>query len=97
MSEKSKLDPALFARLSRLELTEGERERYAKEFVRLFEYFNQIRDVDTTGVEPMVYPTDQQHRMRADQIVPPVGREILKNAPSAEGGEFFRVPKVIEQ
>jgi aspartyl-tRNA(Asn)/glutamyl-tRNA(Gln) amidotransferase subunit C len=96
MSEKPSLDPAVFARLSRLQISAEEASRYAKEFERLFEYFNQIATVDTSGVEPMVYPLDPAHRLRDDQISAPPGREILRNAPSVEGGEFFRVPKVIE-
>lgn len=95
MVENPRLDPAVFARLARLELTSEELARYGREFEHLFEYFNQIRAVDTTGVEPMVYPTDQQHRTRGDVPGAPIGRDILKNAPSTDG-EFFNVPKVIE-
>ncbi|MBI3817561.1 MAG: Asp-tRNA(Asn)/Glu-tRNA(Gln) amidotransferase subunit GatC [Planctomycetes bacterium] len=96
MSEGPSLDPAVFARLARLELSDEERRRYAKEFESLLNYFNQIREVDTTGVEPMVYALEASLRARADAIAPSVGREILKNAPATEGGEFFSVPKVIE-
>lgn len=95
-AERTTLDSAIFARLARLELSPEERERYQKEFETLFSYFNQIRSVNTDGVEPMVYPTEQTLRFRADQTVPPPGREMLRNAPATEGGEFYRVPKVVE-
>lgn len=97
MSDTPSLDPKVFARLARLELSAEETARYAAEFERLFGYFNQIRDVDTTGVEPMVYPLDPEHRMRRDVAAAPTGREVLRNAPSVENEEFYKVPKVIEQ
>ena len=92
-----RLDPASIARLARLELTEEELARYGRQFETLLRYFDQIRSVDTAGVEPMVYPLGVRNVERPDEPRPSWPREeILSNAPAAHGGEFFRVPKVIE-
>ena len=90
-------DPAIYARLARLELSPEEHARYAREFQTLLEYFGAIARVDAAGVEPMVYPLEQHLRMRPDEARDSGAREaILGNGPSVANGEFFRVPKVIE-
>ena len=92
-----KLDPLAVARLARLALTPEELARYGREFEQLLAYFDAIRGADTSGVEPMVYPLDRRNVVRADEPRPSTPREaILGNAPAQEGGEFFKVPKVIE-
>lgn len=91
------MDPAVVARLARLDLTDDEKARLRREFDGLLRYFAQIQSVDTTGVEPMVYPVPLQNVLRDDLVRPSTPREeILRNAPGAGGGEFFRVPKVLE-
>lgn len=91
------MDPAVVARLARLDLTDDEKARLRREFDGLLRYFAQIQSVDTTGVEPMVYPVPLHNVLREDAPRPSTPREeILRNAPGAGGGEFFRVPKVLE-
>lgn len=92
-----RLDPAAVARLARLDLTPEELERYGKQFETLLRYFDAIRSVDVSGVEPMVYPLDRRNVLRDDAPRDTAPREeILRNAPASHGGEFFRVPRVIE-
>lgn len=90
-------DPAVFARLARLELTEEERVRYAREFETLLRYFGAVAQADTAGVAPMLYPVEQGLRTRPDAERDAGMRDaILGNAPPPRSEEFFRVPKVIE-
>ena len=92
-----RFDPRVFARLAKLELSADEESRYAREFGVLLEYFSAISRVNTENVEPMVYPIVQAHRERPDEPrLLENAKEILANAPGVDGGEFFRVPKVIE-
>ncbi len=91
------VDPEAIARLARLALDPDELARLRKEFDGLLRYFAAIQSVDTTGVEPMVYPIDARNVLRPDEASPSMPREdLLRNAPAQEGGEFFRVPKVID-
>jgi aspartyl-tRNA(Asn)/glutamyl-tRNA(Gln) amidotransferase subunit C len=95
--DAARFDPAVFARLARLELSPEERDRYAREFGVLLDAFGVISKVNTDGVEPMVYPIAQAHRARPDEARPCDGAaSLLANAPGSGGGEFFRVPKVLE-
>jgi aspartyl-tRNA(Asn)/glutamyl-tRNA(Gln) amidotransferase subunit C len=82
------------AKLARLALTDEEKAMYAEQLARIIENFNELKDVDTTGVEPLAQPLAIANVMREDEIVAPPGRDVLlRTAPSAENG-YFRVPKI---
>jgi aspartyl-tRNA(Asn)/glutamyl-tRNA(Gln) amidotransferase subunit C len=84
------------AKLARLALTEDEKVLYAQQLGKIMEYFDQLKAVDTTGVEPLAHPLPVTNVMREDVVVTPPGRELLlKNAPDQERG-YFRVPKIGE-
>ncbi len=71
------------------------------EFNKILDWVEQLGEVDTSGVEPMMAVIPQALRLRADVVdADPLtggGRQadVLANAPVAEHG-FFGVPKVIE-
>ena len=82
------------ANLARLELTEEETKKYAKQLGELLTYVEQMNEVDTTGVKPMSHVTEFVNVMRDDEIVKEFTKEdLMKNAPVEEDG-FFRVPKI---
>jgi aspartyl-tRNA(Asn)/glutamyl-tRNA(Gln) amidotransferase subunit C len=84
------------AKLARLELTEEEKTKYAKQLGDILENFNQLKELDTTGVEPMFHALPITNVMREDEIVTPPGSKVLlANAPAEENG-YFRVPKIGE-
>ncbi len=84
------------AKLARLALTEEEKEIYARQLGRIIENFNELKEVDTTGVEPLAHALPIDNVMREDKIVSPPGKELLlKTAPAEENG-YFRVPKIGE-
>jgi aspartyl-tRNA(Asn)/glutamyl-tRNA(Gln) amidotransferase subunit C len=82
------------AKLARLALTDEEKQRFSKQLGAIIEHFNELKNVDTTGVEPMVHALPISNVLREDVVVTPPGREVLlQNAPAEENG-FFRVPKI---
>jgi aspartyl-tRNA(Asn)/glutamyl-tRNA(Gln) amidotransferase subunit C len=82
------------AKLARLALSDEEKAMYTEQLARIIENFNELSQVDTTGVEPLAQPLPITNVMREDEIVTPPGRDILlKTAPDAENG-YFRVPKI---
>lgn len=83
-------------KLARLQLTETERAKFAGDLTRILEMVDKLRELDTTGVEPLSHPTETETEWREDQIGPQLSQsEALKNAPKQDG-QFFRVPKIIE-
>jgi aspartyl-tRNA(Asn)/glutamyl-tRNA(Gln) amidotransferase subunit C len=87
---------AHIAALARIRLAEAELEPLADELSHILDWFEQLNEVDTTGVPPMASVAAARLPMR-DDIVTDGGcpEAILGNAPRAARG-FFTVPKVVE-
>lgn len=88
------------AGLARLELRPDESERMLAQLNSFFDIVEQMRAVDTRGIEPLAHPVDmlqpQQLRLREDLASEPDQREAnQRSAPAVERG-LFLVPKVIE-
>ncbi|HEY9869484.1 MAG TPA: Asp-tRNA(Asn)/Glu-tRNA(Gln) amidotransferase subunit GatC [Candidatus Obscuribacterales bacterium] len=84
------------ASLARLALSAAEKQLYAEQLAKIIDYFDQLKAVDTTGVEPMAHALDLVNVMRADEVVsPPGGQVLLAGAPETEGG-YFKVPRIGE-
>ena len=85
------------ARLARLELSEAEKERMRRELDSILSYIDKLRALDTEGVEPTSHAIAMTNVMREDAPRPSFPQEeMLANAPE-RSGEFFRVPKIIEE
>lgn len=81
--------------LARLKLSDGEIVEYGKVLSAVLENFEQIAKVDTSGVRPLVTPTDMSVSMRADVVEQVVGSDkLLENAPE-KSGRLFKVPPVV--
>lgn len=88
------------ANLARLELRGDEPERMLSSINSFFDIVEQMRAVDTSGIEPLAHPVaaiaDIQLRLRPDISSEPNQREAnQQSAPAVERG-LFLVPKVIE-
>ena len=85
------------ARLARLELSEAELERMRAEMDAILAYMDKLRSLDTTGVEPTSHAVPLRNVMRDDEPRPSFPRDdMLANAPD-RAGNFFRVPRIIEE
>lgn len=84
------------ARLARLEVSEDEKTTFARQLSGILTYIDQLKELDTMGVEPTatVLPTDNV--FREDEVRPSLSQEqALANAPDQADG-FFRVLKILE-
>jgi aspartyl-tRNA(Asn)/glutamyl-tRNA(Gln) amidotransferase subunit C len=93
-------DIARIANLARLELEPAESTRLLSQLNHFFDIVEQMRAVDTTGIEPLAHPvvalSDMALRLRDDAVSEPNQREAnQQSAPAVEHG-LFLVPKVIE-
>jgi aspartyl-tRNA(Asn)/glutamyl-tRNA(Gln) amidotransferase subunit C len=84
------------ARLARLALTEAELERMRAELAAILQYIEKLKAVDVTGVEPTSHAVPLVNVMREDDVVPPFEREAMMGNAPERSGEFFRVPRIIE-
>ncbi len=85
------------ARLARLELSDADKERMRRELDSILSYIDKLRALDTEGVEPTSHAIPMTNVMRDDTPRPSLPQDVmLANAPE-RSGEFFRVPRIIEE
>ena len=83
------------AHLSRLTFNENEKEDIKKDMQSMVAFVEKLNEVDTTGIEPLLFITSRCNVLREDAVQGSVEKETaLQNAPKTDG-EFFLVPKVI--
>jgi aspartyl-tRNA(Asn)/glutamyl-tRNA(Gln) amidotransferase subunit C len=90
-------DARRIATLARIELTTDEVDLFARQLGDILNYVEELRALDTTGVEPTSHPLSAGPVWRADELVPSLDREaLLRGAPdgSLRAG-LFKVPKVL--
>lgn len=84
------------ARLARIDVPHAETAALATTLNGILALVDQMRAVDTTGVEPMAHPQEAMQRLRDDRVTEPDDRQAFQAvAPQVEDG-LYLVPKVIE-
>lgn len=87
---------AHIARLARIAVPDSGLEALAGELNGILRWVEQLREVDTDGVEPMAGVVRMRLPRRPDLVTDGNIREqVLANAPETAQG-FFVVPKVVE-
>lgn len=84
------------ASLARLALTDEEMTKYAEQMKNIINFIEQLKEVDTSNIEPLANVVDIDLFLR-DDIVNDGGyqADVLANAPEELEG-FFVVQKVVE-
>ncbi|MGZ4001251.1 MAG: Asp-tRNA(Asn)/Glu-tRNA(Gln) amidotransferase subunit GatC [Mucilaginibacter sp.] len=85
------------AHLARLELAEDEKEKLMGDMGKILDFMAKLNEIDTTGIEPLVYMTDEINMLREDVVKQEITHEeALQNAPKHDQN-YFLVAKVIEK
>ena len=85
------------ASLARLSLSDDELATYGDQLSKILSYVQLLDEVDIDGVAPMPHAVEQQNVFRRDERRDSLPREAaLSNAPKTDG-QFFQVPKILEQ
>jgi aspartyl-tRNA(Asn)/glutamyl-tRNA(Gln) amidotransferase subunit C len=89
------------AHLARLDLGDAELETMTRQLGAIVGYVDQLRQLDTAGVEPLAHALELHNVFRDDEpgaSLPP--DEALANAPDrrtdAKGHVFYAVPAVLD-
>ncbi len=81
--------------LSKLEFGTEEKERIKSDLVKMLDFVAALQEVDTDGVEPLIYVNPEVNVYRADEVTESLDqKEALKNAPDHDSF-YFKVPKVV--
>ena len=85
------------AALARLRFEGEEKEQIRQDLEKILDMCEKLNEVNTDGVERLIYMTDTKNYLREDKVEQQMTHEeALKNAPKKDS-DFFRVPKVIGQ
>ena len=89
------------AHLARLEITPEEESQFASQLSSILDYFDQLNELPTEGVEPTTTAIELSNIVRGDRQISWDGdnaattrQALLDNAPEPEG-DFFRVPRIM--
>ncbi len=88
------------ARLARIAIRPEESEAALERLNRVLGLIEEMRAVDTSGIEPMAHPLEAHlpggQRLRPDRVTEPGQPQIYQSvAPAVEDG-LYLVPKVVE-
>ncbi len=84
------------AKLSRLDLSEGEIAEFTEQLEAILEYVAKLNQLDTSKAEPLAHCLPISNCLRDDEAGVSLGTEkALANAPERDE-QFFIVPKILE-
>lgn len=84
------------AHLARLEFNPQSEEAMHKDLNKILDWMEQLSQLDTSAVEPLIHMSAEINRLREDLTGTSLPHEqALVNAPNKDSN-YFRVPKVIE-
>jgi aspartyl-tRNA(Asn)/glutamyl-tRNA(Gln) amidotransferase subunit C len=85
------------AHLARLNFKDDEKQKIISDLQQMISFIDKLNEIDTTGVEPLLFMTDEVNVLRNDVVQGSVSREeALQNAPLHDQ-QFYKVPKVIRK
>jgi aspartyl-tRNA(Asn)/glutamyl-tRNA(Gln) amidotransferase subunit C len=93
------MDVRKIAKLAHLEISDAEVELYTPQMANIVKYIEQLDELDTANIEPMLggltQEGEQTYAIREDVPHESLGQsKALSQAPSAVSGHF-QVPKVL--
>jgi len=84
------------AKLSRLSFDPEEKKARMKDLERMLGFVEQLKEVDTEGIDPLIHINPEVNVLREDQVTEELSQnDALKNAPEHDSF-YFKVPKVVE-
>ena len=85
------------AALAKLEFDKKSAEQMKVDLERIIGFIDKLSEIDTDGVEPLIYLSEEVSVLREDRIKAMVSQvEALKNAPEKDS-DYFKVPTVLKK
>ncbi len=85
------------AHLARLEFNGDAKLAIKQDMERIITFMDKLSEVNTEGVEPLIFMSDEVNVLREDVAVDSLTHEeALKNAPKRDS-DYFRIPKVLSK
>lgn len=86
------------AELARLDVSDpSTRASLMGDMQRVLDFVERLNEVETTGVEPLVFMTDEMDVLREDsESLEITKQQALLNAP-VKDSDYFKVPRVVDK
>ena len=85
------------SRLAKLKFDEKSAEKMKADLDKIISFVDKLSEIDTEGVEPLIYLSEEVNVLRTDEIANEVSQEnALKNAPQKDS-DYFKVPTVLKK
>ena len=92
----SKDDIKHIAELCKLKLSEEELESFRDDFYKILKHVDQLKKVNTEGVEPTYHVNSKGQPLREDIVKESLSKEeVIKNAPEEKYG-YFKMLRVMD-
>ena len=100
MSNNIKIDDKLItdlSKLAKLKFDKESTENMKADLDTILGFVDTISKVDTNGIEPLIYMSEEINILRDDEITNEVSQQdALKNA-SQKDSDYFKVPTVLKK
>jgi aspartyl-tRNA(Asn)/glutamyl-tRNA(Gln) amidotransferase subunit C len=85
------------ASLSKLRFNKEELNLISKDLNKMLDFINQLEDIDTVGVEPLIHVNEEFNSWREDEIRNMLDqKDALSNSPTIDT-TYFKLPKVLDK
>ena len=85
------------AALAKLKFEGEEKAAIKGDMRKIVDFVSKLEEVDTAGLEPLIYMTDEPMRLRKDKVVQDISQDdALRNAPLKDS-DYFKLPKVLDK
>jgi aspartyl-tRNA(Asn)/glutamyl-tRNA(Gln) amidotransferase subunit C len=100
MKNKITVDDKLIedlSRLAKLKFDKNSSEKIKDDLSSILGFVDTLSEVDTVGIEPLIYMSEEVNTLREDNIANEVSqKKALKNAPQKDS-DYFKVPTVLKK
>jgi len=85
------------SRLAKLKFDKKSTEEMKEDLNKIIGFIDKLSDIETEGVEPLIYLSDEVNVLRTDEITHEISQEnALKNAPQKDS-DYFKAPTVLKK
>ena len=90
-----KIDLERIEALSAIKLDESDRKNIEHDLSDIINYFENLKEVDTSSVEPLIYMDEARLNLREDEIKDGLKKADIEKLRELFGDGFFKVKKII--
>lgn len=85
------------SQLSKLKFSDSEMELITKDMTKMIDFINELEEVDTVGLEPLIHMNEEFNNLREDEVKNMLAQsDALSNSP-VKDSTYFKLPKVLDK